>query len=460
MNRTTTVPAELNHPTAEVTVLAALVGHMDLAIELAPLIDPADFSTPLGQVVAEAALRILRGVEPLDVPNILAACRDVARERRLTGVAITESVLNGMLQHDVSRAGAYAVTVKRYAWLRKAREFADWFRGEVDSIGDPDELFTAAQEQIQHLQPATRSSAFVYGWDTVKEHDRMLRERVRDFEAGAGVIFDWPWSSWNRFVRPLRPGLVGIVAAPDGVGKSSVLEMVAEHWAAKANVVLVHCENDFDYTMNRRLCRWSKVSIANIEDGNLSAQQLERIREAYRLMERFSPSLHYLDASGWTASELAAELTIRHSEGVCDAVVLDYINKLRPSREQMRLYGNNEIGRQADDMEQLKTWAVRHSAPLLTAAQFTKEGKKLRGRKTRSGIRGTGEWSDKVQLVILMDREILETPMLDPRGEIIADAGEYGPEVAVRVDKQNRGRTGEFKQFYLGKYFELRDVQA
>ena len=460
MTTQSVIPPELAHPTAEMTVLAALTSNMDLAIELAQVIDPSDFSSPLGQVVAEAALRVLRGIEPLDTMNLLAACRDIADERRIP-LKVTEEMLAGFQQGNSSRAAAYAVTVKRFAWLRRAREFADWFRTEVNNLGDPDELFTAAQEHIQHLHPDSKAATWVYGWDTIKEHDKMLRERIRQFEDGGQVVFDWPWATWNRAIRPLRAGMVGIVAAADGTGKSSVLEMVAEHWATKSNVVFVHCENDFDFTMNRRLTRHSDVPMAAIEDGDLTQDQRATIAETNRsLAERFSSSLHYLDAAGWTSSELVNELTMRHSEGVCDAVVLDYINKLRPSREQIRLYGHDVLSRQADDMEQLKTWAIRHGAPLMTAAQLTKMGKTASGRKTRSDMRATGEWSDKVQLVILMSREILDKELKNARGEVVAAVGEYGPITTIRIDKQNRGRTGEIQQFYLGKRFELRDVQT
>lgn len=448
---------DLVHPSAELSVLCGLCGDKtELAIELSKTIDPLDFSTPIGQVIAEAALHVLRGYEPLDAMTLLAACRDVAADRKLS-VAISEAMIDGIRQGDSTRSIAYAATVKRFAWLRRAQEFATWFSDGVMDIGDPDELFAGAQERIQHLQPMQRSSTFVYGWDTIKAHDAALRDRMRQFAEGETVIFDWPWQSWNRYVRPMRSGILGVVAAPDGMGKSTMLEMVAEHWASKrAHVVFVHLENDFDNTMNRRLCRWSHVPIAAIEDGNLSQLQQEMIRDAYRRMEL--DSLHYLNAAGWTMAELIAELSIRHSEGVCDAVVVDYLNKVRPSREQAKLFAARPYERQADDAEMLKSWAIKHKAPAFTAVQMNKDGQQ-HGRQTRGNIRGSGEISEKSQLVVVLTRDILENSLI-LNGEIIAEKGEYSPYMTVRVDKQNRGRTAEWQMFYVGKTFEARDVQA
>jgi replicative DNA helicase len=453
-----TQEAMLVHPTAELSVLAGLCGRdVELAIELSQQIDPLDFSTPTGQIIAEAAVRVLRGYEPLDATTLFAAARDIRTERKLTSISLSESMIAETMAADTSRSRAYAATVKRYAWLRRAQEFAAWFGGEVADLGDPDELFAGAQERIQQLAPAQRAANFVYGWDTLKTHDAMLRERERLFKAGEAVVFDWPWESWNRFVRPLRAGLLGVVAAPDGIGKSTVLEMVAEHWAGKfAHVVFVHLENDFDYTMNRRLCRWSRVPMAAIEDGNLDGKSWAAIRDAQGRMDL--PTLHYLDAAGWTMAELTAELSIRHSEGVCDAVVIDYLNKVRPSREQARLFSGRPFERQADDAELLKSWAVKHKTPAFTAVQMNKDAQGS-GRQTRQNIRGSGEVSEKSQLVIVLTREICEHDEL-LNGEVVAHKGEYSPLMSVRVDKQNRGRTAEWQMFYNGRHFEVRDVLA
>lgn len=447
---------DLVHPTAELSVLTGLCGRdTEMAIELSKQIDPLDFFSPVSQVIAEAAVRVLRGYEPMDATTLFAAARDVAGERKLTSVVISQDMIEGFVQGDVSRSMAYAVTVKRYAWLRRAREFADWFGSEVSDIGDPDELFAGAQERIQHLAPAQRAANFVYGWDTLKAHDALLKERQRQFNAGEALVFDWPWGSWNVSVRPLRAGMLGVVAAPDGVGKSTVLEMVAEHWAEKrAHVIFVHLENDFDYTMNRRLCRWSRVPMAAIEDGNLSESQWAEIRDAQERME--FETLHYLDAAGWTMAELTAELAIRHSEGVCDAVVLDYLNKVRPSRDQARLFSGRPFERQADDAELLKSWAVKHKVPAFTAVQMNKDAQGS-GRQTRQNIRGSGEISEKSQLVVVLTREICENDDV-VNGNVVARKGEYSPLMSVRVDKQNRGRTAEWQMFYNGKHFEVRDV--
>lgn len=455
---------ELIHPTAERVVIAGLTrGDVSLAIELGQAVEHTDFATPLYSVICEAVSRVVMGVEPLDTEAIVAQAREIVRERKAK-VNVTHEFVSGLQGEDIARALPYAHTVKRYAWLRQAQDFSQWITSQLDARPDPDELFAAAQERIQHLQPPTANQRFVYGWDTINTYQDLLMERARLAKKGEAKRFDWPWAAWNRYIRPLRPSLVGTIVAPDGMGKSSYLEMIAEYWATFSHVVFVHLENDLDYTRDRRMCRHSRLPLEVIEDGTYTPEQWRTLQDANKnIAQTFGANLHYLDAAGCTMPEIIAELSTRQQAGYCDAVVLDYLNKVRPTRGQARLYGENQFGRQADDMEQLKTFAVKHHVPVLTASQMNKQGQEA-GRQTRRNIRGSGEISEKSQLVVILTREILENDLKDKQtGRILQEKGEYSPVVHVRVDKQNRGKTGEFEQVYDGAHFSIKDksyVQA
>jgi len=117
------------------------------------------------------------------------------------------------------------------AWLRQAGEFVGWWVGKLQERPDPEQLFAEAQERMQALQPPQVDRRFVYGWDTVGGHQAQLAQRVKDAEEGKPSPFLWPWPSWNAVVRPLRAGMLGLVAGADGTGKSTYLECIAEHWA-------------------------------------------------------------------------------------------------------------------------------------------------------------------------------------------------------------------------------------
>lgn len=445
---------------AEVAVLHAMRVDISAAIDMAQNLTPQDFYEPRHALIFEAICTLLMGVEPIDTAAILAECRSLLRERKLKHY-IDEALIENLDGCDTRRAAMYAHTVKRLGWLRQAGEFAFWLVQELQERPQPDELFAAAQERWHSLAPKTAESNFVYGWDTIRLFKDEMRERIKQRKEGLISRFDWPWRSWNEKIRPLLPGMVGILAAPDGQGKSMYLEQIAEHWARNGSqVVLVHLEDSRPYKTNRRAARHALVPLDKIEDGNLDAGETERLDDANERMALWAGNLHYLHAAGESMTTIIKELEARVAEGVCNAVVFDYLDKVQPTRGQVGAYGHDTWERQANDMEQLKTFAENAKLPVFTATQGNK-AMQDGGRQTRRNIQGSGQKSQKAQLVLILTRDLVgDDGLRDKNGHILAEPGEYSPVAQITIDKQNRGKTGSFKQFILGQFFTIRDIQT
>ena len=452
----------LTNPDAEIAVLAAMRLDTQVAIDMAQKLTADDFSDPRRQVVFEAMYNLLRGVETIDLAAIHAECVSIVRERKLK-YAIDLAYLETLDKGDARRVAMYSNTVKRLAWLRQAGDFAFWLAQELQTRPDPNELFTAAQERWQVLQPKREVSNFVYGWDTLKAHKEVIRKRAAERAEGIVTRFDWPWFSWNHNgrVRPLRRGMVGILAAPDGQGKTTYLEQIAEHWASNGHhVVYVHLEDSWEYKLDRRLCRCAMVSMDRLEAGDFSADETQRVESAYLDMAQWADYLHYYHAAGENMATIVRELEARVTEGVCDAVVFDYLDKVQPSRGQAKLYAENSWERQANDMEQLKSFAEKANVPVFTATQGNKQMQEG-GVQTRQAIQGSGQKSQKAQLVMILTRDLVgENGLRDRDGKLVAEAGEYSPIAKLRIDKQNIGKTGELQQYIAGKYFTVRDLEG
>ena len=448
----------LTNHSAETTVLAAMRADTGVAVDLAQRLAWSDFHDTRHQVVFQAIQNLLLGVDTIDTAAIVAECRAVIRDRKLK-VLIDDDYINSLDAGDIRRASPFANSIKRLAWLRGAGEFAHWLVEELQTRPDPEDLFTAAQERWQALQPKTAVSKFVYGWDTLAAHADILRHREQQRAEGVVSRFDWPWRSWNEFIRPLQPGFVGILAAPDGIGKTTYLEQIAEHWARGGwNVIYVHLEDSLEYKLDRRTTRAARVPIAAIQDATYTDDDRARIAEANERMEAWAGTLHYYHAAGESMTAIVRELETRVAEGTCQAVVFDYLDKVQPSRAQASIYGTNAWERQANDMEQLKVFAEKNRVPVFTATQGNKT-MQTGGTQTRQAIQGSGQKSQKAQLVIILTRDIVGPDGLrDKDGRHVASAGEYSPVAKVRVDKSNIGRTGDFQQFIEGKFFTVRDI--
>jgi hypothetical protein len=108
----------------------------------------------------------------------------------------------------------------------------------------------------------------------------------------------------------------------------------------------------------------------------------------------------------------------------------------------MKMYGTNIYAREADDVEQIKSFAEQIEIPALLLAQMNKIGKGTQFQNLdRTAIRGAGEKTEKANVVILLSRETRESTI-----------------VQVRIDKNTVGPTGSFEQYMDAPRFRVQDV--
>jgi len=258
----------------------------------------------------------------------------------------------------------------------------------------------------------------------------------------------WPWKSWRDKIDPLEEGMLATLTAPDGTGKTIYAESIAEYWAEHKNkVVFVHYELNKKLMMLRRTARQCSFTSRQLKSGQLTPAELRRIAEMRPRMLAWDGYISYLHTPGWSMERTAAELRRLRAEDNCDVVVVDYVEKAAASRRQLQLFGSGGVwSREADNVEQLKTFAETSDCPVLMVAQMSKAGKDTKFKDLHRGaMKGAGEKADKANLVILLK--------LDRRAE-----GGYMQDVNVLIDKNTMGPTGTLKQFMEPEYFRVADL--
>lgn len=275
-----------------------------------------------------------------------------------------------------------------------------------------------------------------------REQDAMLPPEQRK-------VLDWAWSSWNHLIDPLEPGMLAVVTAGDGQGKTIYAECLAEHWARKKNrVVFVHYELNRALMMDRRTARHTGIPRRVLKSGQMTPEQKQQVLQIRPRLLAWDGYITYLHTPGWTMEKTVQELRRLKAEGNCDVVALDYLEKNAASRRQLQMFGSNTFQREADNVEQLKNFAESTETPVLMLAQMSKAGKSAKfDDLDRTDMRGAGEKSEKANIVVLLHREKL------------GSTGEYSPNVSVRVDKNTVGATGNFTQYMHPELFSVHDME-
>jgi replicative DNA helicase len=312
---------------------------------------------------------------------------------------------------------------------------------------EPEELHRWLSETLARLGGGDVNAIMTWpeSFDLI---DNMVTEyeRIANTPENERRVLSWPWESWRKLIDPMEDGMLGVITAPDGQGKTIYAESIAEYWAQHRNkIVFVHFELNRKLMMLRRTARHTGILTRDIKNGHLSPEQKYTIAKVKPLLLSWDGYITYLHTPGWTMERTIAELSRLQAEGQCDAAVIDYLEKAAPSSRQLKMFGSNTWQREADNVEQLKNFSETTGAPVQMVAQMSKEGKTQKiDVVDRTGMRGAGEKSDKANLVVLIKRARTEDG--------------YSNTADVIVDKNTMGNTGQFKQYMQPEYFRVGDL--
>lgn len=311
-----------------------------------------------------------------------------------------------------------------------------------------DEIHAWLLAQVQKVATQGNENAALLWPDSFPYYDALLDKREtlsRLPPDQRGELF-WAWDTWNRMIDPLEPGLLAVISAGDGMGKTIYAEVQAEAWAkAGKQVAFVHFELNRAIMLDRRAARHTGINRRELKAGNYTQTTRRAWHDARGRLMNWKGGITYWHTPGWSMEQVTQQMETEITGGRCDVVIIDYLEKAQSSTRQQKLFGTNSWQREADDVERIKTFAERTETPIIVLAQMNKSGKATGiSSLDRTAIRGAGEKTEKANIVVLLNRERVE--------------GGYAPLVDVRVDKNTLGPTGNFQQFLDGEHFRVFDV--
>ena len=315
----------------------------------------------------------------------------------------------------------------------------------VYSDTNQDEMHHWLSRQVAKLATVKEDDAALPWLDSIEAYQQILdeRQRMAALPEGERRLFVWPWATWNKIIDPLEPGLLAILAAGDGMGKTIYAENIAEHWARQGHKVLfAHFELNRVVMLDRRAARHTGIQRRTLKGGVFNPGEMEQIAAMSNDLPEWAGGITYLHCPGWSIEQVTNEAKRMQEDGLCDALIIDYLEKAGWSGHQMKLYRGNTFQKEASDVETVKNFSEQTEIPTFMLAQMNKGGKtKDFEDLNRTDMRGAGEKSEKANIVVLLHRENAESPLIN-----------------VRVDKNTLGATGSFQQYLLGARFRVADV--
>ena len=316
----------------------------------------------------------------------------------------------------------------------------------VYSDTSQEEMHHWLSRQVAKLAVTKDDDAVLQWLDSFEVYQQILdkRQAMAALPENERRLFTWPWATWNRIIDPLEPGLLAILAAGDGMGKTIYAENIAEHWAKQGHKILfAHFELNRAVMLDRRAARHTGIQRRTLKGGVFTTQQADKIAHMSNDLPSWAGGITYLHCPGWSIEQVTNEAKRMQEDGLCDALIIDYLEKAGWSGHQVKLYRGNTFQKEASDVETVKNFSEQTEIPTFMLAQMNKGGKvKDFEDLNRTDMRGAGEKSEKANVVILLHRENAESPV-----------------IRVRIDKNTLGATGSFKQYLHGASFSVGDIQ-
>ncbi len=429
---------------AEQAVLGSLLIDPDAILSVREVgLDADDFLAERHRVVYAAMLELADRWQPVELLTVAA----MLEERRNGKGSQLEAIGGSAYLTDLVtstptsvHAVHYASIVKACAQRRRVIAAAASIASAAQGHDGPiDELYSMASGLLFGAIETVADGSHLYGTDdTLMAYLETQERRAERMATDPNTLITTGLADLDRMIGNLEPATLTAIAGRPGVGKTILMEQLAEHNAKHGKrVVFYHLEFTHQFMLDRRMARYASVSLYDLRRGDRAGK--DAVARACDALREWHHNLLYVDCPGWSAERIAADIARLAARGECDLAIVDYLQLIPLPDNRRGLNASMLIGAQAGV---LKTAANQLQIPLVLGSQLRRGERSLADKTpTLDDFRNSGEIEEKVNLAMLLHRP-------EPRPE-----GAPTERIECHVAKNTSGELGTCNLVHLcGKF--------
>ena len=378
------------HP--ELVVLKHLLCEPDSLEELVPLgIQAGLFRSPLIERLSEAAIRHYTQFHCVLTRDVLLQKLEV----RSADPALIEACLS-----TFDEAMALEVSTKNVRfWYRQlkerqlAEEMQNLVRAAVDDLEKNriQECYTRLRTKILDLseldRPLERGGTVAQSADARLAKYLLVKENPEAFRGVMTGIRELDEETNGNL-----PGELVLFMSRHGVGKSIILETVARNiWLGGGNVIFAPIEMNPEAMLLRFDAMDADVSFKRLRTGTLDDEAEERYRTAIIRQKDRANHLYLCPQTRCTSTvllEFEIMEFIRRFGCKPDAIVVDYLNILRPANQEKGFTGED----QKRAAEELRGLGIVYQCPAYSAVQSTRASLSAKPQEVGTEAIALSDW--------------------------------------------------------------------
>lgn len=330
---------------------------------------------------------------------------------KVTSVDLME-VLHGVPR--LFNLDEYLRQVRGASLKRKALNLGNWLRNEAADVSiAPEDLLASLQNKVEALGHIGGGDDLVNGERAV---ERVLSELETRWQEDKMVIgLPTGFTDLDYILSGLRNGKLYVVAAPPGMGKTTLALNLAQNavgfYQGEGCPVgaIITLEMSVEEVMVKNLATATRLPANRIETGFLSDAEKEQVRHAAAMLRQL-PTYYVENFARVTARSIAAHVEkIRAEQGRIDFVIVDYLQLLDADNKH-----ENDVARLTEISRTLKRIALQYSIPVIALSQMSREGVNFTQEPQLKHLRGSGSIEQDADVVLF----IWPADAADPEGNM------------------------------------------
>ena len=236
---------------------------------------------------------------------------------------------------------------------------------------DAEAVVEAVGEAVVAINAGVDAGALADPDQVVESYLGTLKARQMGLSSG----LTWGIEALDHRLLPAQPQNMIVIGARPSIGKTALLEFIADHWARldRGPILFVSLEMSKDELMDRAVSRATGLNTEMLIRGTLTGDQWRLAEESVERLRKVS--LWVYDKGSTTVPRIRAEIArVGMLAGRPPAaVVVDYLGLLKD-----KAGGDSEYVRISRISAALKAMAKDFNIPVLVAAQFSRKGEMRR----------------------------------------------------------------------------------
>ena len=273
--------------------------------------------------------------------------------------------------------------------------------------------------------------------------------RLSELQTGKKLLgYSWGWVSLDRFLDPICPGDLIVIAGYTSMGKSAFALNVAINLARHSvKVGIISMEDSVSRILNRLLAIYLKIENSVIRRAKLMKEQWEAIiSDALPYLSKLP--LYIQRCYDMDAVKIKATIRQMVSKNGINVVIIDYLGMIKVDKKSK----DTKAQLIGEITKSLKNIAIELNIAILLIAQLH-EGANRETRYVRprvSDLRDSGEIGQDADIVLFVSRpEVLQFPIIETtKGEKVSTKN-YAE---IIIGKQRDGVTGVIEMSFLPEY--------